>query len=279
MSSGVMAPFFILSEIDKYNYFMKTPISYYGWKQTMLKHLVPLIPPHEVYTESFAGGAALFFAKDPAPLEVINDINQNLITFYKVFKDRYVELNERIQKTLHSRETYNFAMIVYDNPLFFDEVVRAWAVWVLSKMGFASKLVGSFGYDRTSNSICKKIKFAREAFTLELSKRLENTQIECTSAFKVIESRDCEDALHFVDPPYINSDCGHYTDTFNLADFERLLEILSNVKGKFMLTMFPHEVLSEYIKMQKWRVLEVERTISASKVNRRKQVELIISNF
>jgi DNA adenine methylase len=258
---------------------MKTPISYYGGKQTMLKHLIPLIPPHRLYTEAFAGGAALFFAKDPSEIEVINDINQNLINFYRVFRDHYKELNVRVQTTLHSRATFDFATIVYDNPLFFDNITRAWAVWSLSKMGFASKLDGTFGYDRSSNSLCKKIRFAREAFTQELSKRLENTQVECTSAFKVITSRDCEDAFHFVDPPYINSDCGHYTDTFNLMDFERLLELLSAVKGKFILTMFPHEVLSEYIKEHNWRVLEVERTISASKVNRRKQIELIVCNF
>jgi DNA adenine methylase len=258
---------------------MKTPISYYGGKQTMLKHLLPLIPLHRLYTEAFAGGAALFFAKEPSEIEVINDINQNLINFYRVLKSDFKILKLKIETTLHSRASFDFAGWIYDNPLYFDQVERAWAVWVLSKMGFASKLNGTFGYDRISNGICKKIKFAREAFTLELSKRLENTQIECTSAFKIIESRDCEDAFHFVDPPYINSNCGHYTDTFNLADFERLLELLSAIKGKFILTMFPHEVLSEYIEKQNWKVLEVERTISASKVNRRKQVELIVYNF
>lgn len=45
---------------------MKTPISYYGGKQTMLKHILPLIPQHRVYTEAFCGGAAVLFAKRPA---------------------------------------------------------------------------------------------------------------------------------------------------------------------------------------------------------------------
>lgn len=42
---------------------MKTPISYYGGKQTLLKHILPLIPKHKLYTEAFCGGAAVLFAK------------------------------------------------------------------------------------------------------------------------------------------------------------------------------------------------------------------------
>ncbi len=58
---------------------MKTPISYYGGKQTMLKHILPLIPPHKLYTEAFCGGCAVLFAKPPVDCEVINDINKSLI--------------------------------------------------------------------------------------------------------------------------------------------------------------------------------------------------------
>jgi DNA adenine methylase len=258
---------------------MKTPITYYGGKQTMLKHINPLVPAHKIYTESFAGGAALFWAKEPAPIEVLNDINGNLINFYKVLKYRFNELLGRIEATLHSRETFDYASIVYNFPNFFEPVERAWALWVLSKMGFASKLDGSFGYDRTSNGIVKKLKGSKELFTVELSKRLENTQIECTNALRIINSRDTNDTFHFVDPPYINSDCGHYSGTFNLMDFEELLELLASIYGKFMLTMFPHDVLDDYTKRYGWRAVEVERTISAAKSKRRKQTEVIVMNY
>jgi len=258
---------------------MKTPISYYGGKQTMLKHMEPLVPSHLVYTEAFCGGAALYWAKKPADIEVLNDINGNLINFYRVLKSRFNELYEKIETTLHSREMFDFASIVYDYPNFFDPVTRAWALWVKSKMGFASMLDGTFGYDKTSNSMCKKIEGSKQSFTIALQKRIERTQIECTNALHVIESRDCPEAFHFIDPPYINSDCGHYTDTFNLMNFEELLTLCTTLKGKFMLTMFPHDVLKEYIDKNGWRLVEVERTISVSTVNRRKQAEWIVMNY
>ena len=71
---------------------MKTPITYYGGKQTMLKHILPLVPKHTLYTEAFAGGAALFFAKERATVEVINDLNGEIINFYETVVTKFDEL-------------------------------------------------------------------------------------------------------------------------------------------------------------------------------------------
>lgn len=54
---------------------LKTPITYYGGKQMMCGKIVPLIPKHRLYCEPFAGGAAIYFAKEPSELEVLNDTN------------------------------------------------------------------------------------------------------------------------------------------------------------------------------------------------------------
>jgi DNA adenine methylase len=257
---------------------MKTPITYYGGKQSLAKHILPLIPEHKCYTEAFAGGAAIFFAKSPAEIEVINDVNGNLVNFYRVLKTNFDSLKKKIETTLHSREQHEFAGMIYDQSQFFNSVERAWAVWVLSKMSFASKLDGSWGYDKKRNGMPKKLTNAKEAFTIELAHRLEHTQIECTDALRIIKSRDTMHTFHFIDPPYVGSDCGHYSG-YTLMDFQNLLELLSEIEGKFILTMFPHEILSEFIEANSWRVVEVDRHISASKVKRRKQTELIVMNF
>ena len=83
---------------------MKTPITYYGGKQTMLKYILPLIPEHIIYTEPFCGGCAVFFAKEPSKYEVINDINSELVNFYRVMKSNFDELQLKVDATLHSRE-------------------------------------------------------------------------------------------------------------------------------------------------------------------------------
>jgi DNA adenine methylase len=258
---------------------LKTPISYYGGKQTMLKHLLPLLPEHNLYTETFAGGAALLFAKEPAEVEVINDLNSELVNFYWVASVYYHDLKREIDKTLHSRGIYEHARYIYNNPQFFEPVHRAWAVWALCKLSFASKLDGSFGFDKSKRSVTKKINNARDAFTQELCDRLSKVTIERSNAIKVIQRFDIPEAFHFVDPPYINSDCGHYEGMFTHVDLITLLDVLAAVKGKFMLTMYPHEDIDLYAEKHGWKIVTVERTISSSRTSRKKKEEWIVMNY
>ena len=88
---------------------MKTPISYYGGKQNMVNSILPLLPNHQQYVEPFFGGGAVFFAKKPSPHEVINDKLDCAITFYRMLKTRFVELQSMIQATLHSESEYKRA--------------------------------------------------------------------------------------------------------------------------------------------------------------------------
>lgn len=257
---------------------MKTPITYYGGKQTMLKHILPLIPKHSLYTEAFCGGVAVLFAKQPANCEVINDLNRSLVNFYLVAKRNYEMLKREIDCTLHSRDLHAHALYINANHEFFSPAQWAWAVWTLSKLSFASMQDGSFGYDRMGTTALK-IKNAKDSFTDTLCSRLDNVTVENDDALKVIARYDCEDAFHFVDPPYINSDCGHYEGLFSPDNMLSLLELLAGIKGKFMLTMFPYEPIEQFAMVNGWTIHRVERTISASKTNRRKQEEWIVCNY
>jgi DNA adenine methylase len=258
---------------------LKTPITYWDGKQLLLPKLLPIIPVHEVYTEAFCGGAALYFAKEPAKNEIINDLNGEVTNFYTQLKTNFNKLFNLIDASLFSRREYDFAIIIYNYPTYFSNLQRAWAFYYLSKTSFAAKINGTFGYDKQEKNCCvKKFRNAKLNFTEELVKRLENTQIENTDALKIIESRDSEFCFHFIDPPYFNSDCGHYKG-YNEIDFKHLLNICEKLKGKFILTMYPCEIINEYIRRNNWNIIELERTISASKVNRRKQTELIVTNY
>ena len=245
----------------------------------MLKHILPLVPEHTLYTESFVGGAALLFAKEPAEVEVINDLNSELVNFYWVASVHYHDLKEEIDKTLHARGIHEHADYIYNHPDFFQPVHRAWAVWVLCKLSFANKINGPFGFAKTKNSVTKKITNAKDAFTEKLCDRLSKVTIEKSNAIKVIQRFDVEHAFHFVDPPYINSNCGHYEGMFNHEDLIMLLKALTRVKGKFMLTMYPHEEIDCYASKHSWRIVEIERTITASRTTRKKKKEWIVMNY
>lgn len=244
----------------------------------MLKHILPLIPEHTIYTEAFCGGAAVLFAKQPVSCEVINDVNAEIINFYWIAQCYYPELKVEIDKTLHSRCQHEHFQYIYNNPAMFRPSERACAFWYLTKTSFASKINGTFGFD-FQGGMPKKLRNAKDAFTEELCTRLEHVTIECQDALSVIQRYDRPGAFHFVDPPYIDTNCAHYNGLFNEQAFIDLLEVLSTLKGKFMLTMFPNVHITEYSNKFNWTIHKVERTITASRTSRRKQEEWIVCNY
>lgn len=260
---------------------IKTPISYYGGKQSMIKDILPLIPEHQIYVEPFFGGGAIYWAKEPVRTEVINDVNMNIVNFYEVLKHDFFGLRKKVEATLHSRETYKKALLIYESPWLFpeDPVLRAWAFWVVTNQGFACK-IGTWGYDRNkrANTIQNKI----DQFQETLSERLKTTQIEQNDACKVILSRDSEETFHYVDPPYIDSNQGHYGG-YSHENFKRDLNALEKVKGKFLLSSYPSAILSDYTKRNGWYTKSIEKMLSASngaKLKTRKvKIEVLTANY
>ena len=260
---------------------MKTPISYYGGKQNLVSTILPLIPDHHTYTESFVGGGAIFWAKRPSASEVINDYNRELINFYEICKNEFVDLEKMIRISLHSRSLHADATVIYNNPHLFTRLKRAWAVWVLAAQGFSAMLDGSWGYDTTSSTTAKKIRNKREAFTEELSIRLQNVQIENTDALRVIRSRDHKKAFHYCDPPYFNSDCGHY-DGYSQDDFEDLLRTLQTCEGKFLMSSYPSDVLKKYTQQNSWYSKTIEQPVSVAHGTGgggRRKIEVLTANY
>jgi DNA adenine methylase len=255
---------------------MKTPISYYGGKQTMLKHLLQLVPQHEIYCEPFFGGGALFFAKEKSDVEIINDSNGEVVNFFKIVKTKFSELQKEIKGTLHSRELYKKAMVVYEHPAMFTEVQRAWAFWTLTNQGFAS-MIGSWGFGKT-NSKEKSLSNKREDFTKEYADRLKMAQIESNDALKVIARADSKETFFYIDPPYIGSDMGHYSG-YSEAEYEKLLSALTKVKGKFLLSSYPSPILTRFIRKHKWKTKRVEKFIAVTKHTDKKKVEMLVYNF
>lgn len=260
---------------------MKTPISYYGGKQQLIKDIIPLIPKHDIYCEPFFGGGAVYWAKEPVKCEVINDVNMNIVNFYEVLKHDYFALRKKVESTLHSRETYKKAMIIYDCPWLFaeDPIIRAWAFWVVTNQGFSCK-VGTWGYDREKRAITIQNKI--DAFQESLTERLRYTQIECNEAHKVIESRDTESTFFYIDPPYVDSNQGHYGG-YTHEHFKRDLNAIESIKGKFLLSSYPSDILDEYIKKNNWYSISIDKAISAGNGSvfktRNRKIEVLTANY
>lgn len=259
---------------------MKTPISYYGGKLNLVSQILPLIPEHHIYTEAFFGGGAVFFAKAPSESETINDTNSMVVNFFEVCTTDFERLKAKIESTLFSRASYTVAMAIYRMPHLFDRLQQAWAFYIGTNMGFGCD-IGSWGYDRYGKRV-KTFLNKKLAFDGNVPKRLLGVQIENTDALKVITARDTEDAFHYVDPPYINTNMGHYGG-YTEMDFRNLLDVLSNIKGKFLLSSFPSEILDGYTKKNGWHVKTFDRPLSARKSEngkpRQRKTEVLTANY
>jgi DNA adenine methylase len=154
---------------------------------------------------------------------------------------------------------------------------------VLSSQCFGSALGNSWASDKKKRSFTKKIENKKGAFTEELTCRLQRCTLESADACYVINSRNVADAFFYCDPPYYNANMGHY-DGYSLNDFKDLLDTLSQVKGKFLLSSYPSDVLTEYTTKFGWNTKTFDMYVSAAysattgKINKRK-TEVLTANY
>ena len=266
------------SPLDGLDFVKKTPITYYGGKQRLVTLILSLIPKHKLYCEPFVGGAAVFFAKEPSEMEVINDLNGEVVNFYQVCKTDFSKLEKLVQSTPHSRQVHRETQEILKNADKFDPVKRAWAFWVQTNMSFSSRIFGGYAYERHSNGTLKRFVNKKLAFTKDLQQRLDMVDIESNDALQVIKSRDGADSFFYCDPPYFNSDMGHYKG-YTEKDFTQLLETLSEVEGKFLLSSYPSDVLDGFTKKHKWHTITKQSGVAVTKQTNKIKIEVLTANY
>lgn len=263
---------------------MRTPITYYGGKQQLASTILQMIPAHRVYVEPYFGGGAVFFAKGKSYLEVINDINDNLVTFYEVCQDAtlFPLLMDKIQHTLHSERSYKKAYALWKTPSGGGKLDIAWATWLVTNMSFSGSPSGGWKWDNGtagSHSGVVMDNYRRD-FSQAIHERLKHVQISCRDAMTVIDQRDREETFFFLDPPYPGCVQKHYSG-FGFDDFEKLLERLTTLKGKFLLCNFQSELLTRYITENGWNIAVKDMALRVANLgghNRRKQ-EVMVYNY
>lgn len=254
---------------------MKTPITYWGGKQQLVPVILGMIPPHSAYNEPFFGGGAVLFAKKPSEREYISDINAAMVNFYKVLRHNFTELKEMIDDTLYSEYQQKEARKIFKNGS--DDKVRwAWSVWILSRQSKYANLNGTWQVSMRDNS-AEHFNSIKRQFYDCYSRRLEHVCMFCRDAISQIKATDAKDTFHYCDPPYFNSCCGHYKG-YSKDDFARLLTTLAEIKGKFLLSSYPSDVLEEFTLKHNWRSKKIEMTKSAGGKGAKK-VEVLTYNY
>jgi DNA adenine methylase len=125
---------------------MRSPLSgWIGGKHHLVKDIVKRIPEHECYCEPFAGAAWVLFNKEPSEAEVINDINSDIVTLYRVIRFHLREFIEHFKWLLCAREEFQRFMVT--PPEVLTDIQRAVRFYYVQRQSFGGRVVNpSYGY-------------------------------------------------------------------------------------------------------------------------------------
>lgn len=250
---------------------IKPPISRMGGKSKLRNKIINMLPSHTTYIELFFGAGWVYFGKDKSKVEVINDIDKELINLFKIIKYHTPEIKRLLEYEFSGRDIFE----EYKNSTLehLTDIHRAIRFLYLINNSFAGK-GKNFGYGTTK--IPNQKIFLTE-YLNEIKERLNNTYVENLYFEKIIDKYDREESLFFCDPPYFET--AGYDYEFTEDDHILLRDKLSNIKGKFILTINDHEKVREWYKDFNIEEVDVNYSISKEQSGRGKYKELIITNY
>jgi len=246
---------------------MRAPFIYYGGKSYLKKEIIALMPYHRIYVEVFGGAGNVLLNKPVCPVEVYNDINENLVNVFRVIKDSedFKEFHRQLALTPYSREEFLYASDIYKQSI--NSVEKAYCFYILSGMSFTGQ-GKTWGY---AVSLSRRNMAGRNSAWLsnieELSKihnRLKNVIIENKDFREVIRDYDSEETLFYLDPPYIldtRRTGKKYTYEMTDEDYEDLIKILLGVKGNVILSNYKDP---RFIELEKngWQRKDIKKAFS-----------------
>ncbi len=249
-------------------------IPWLGGKRRLADRLLPLFPPHDCYVELFCGGGALYFLRHvPAPVEVLNDINGELVNLYRVVQHHLEEFVRQFKWALSSRQVFKWLQETPTAPL--TDIQRAARFFYLQHHAFGGRVEGqSFG-TATTGSPVNLLRIEENLSAAHL--RLTGTTVENLPWSECVTRYDRPHTFFYADPPYWETE--GYGVPFPWREYERLAETMRSVKGRMMLSINDHpEIRAEFDGLH---VLEVELKYSVGNNNGAPGVarELVICNF
>lgn len=219
-------------------------LRYHGGKWQLSNWIISHFPTHTCYCEPFGGGAAVLLNKSPAFVEVYNDLNDDVVNFFRVLRDRPSELFAAIDLTPYSRREY-----LESQSMDGDDVERARKFFVWSWQGRGRAGVVEPGgwrfMSRDTRGRTPVDDWNNNQHLWSVARRLKQVQIENDNALTVIKRFDTHKTLHYVDPPYVQSTRGQrwaltgYAHELSDAQHVELANLLHSVDGMVILSGYP----------------------------------------
>lgn len=260
---------------EKYHKPLNSPFKWVGGKSRLRKHIIALLPSHTCYVEPFAGAAWVLFGKPPSNVEVVNDIDQDLINFFRVVKHKPEELIRSFEWELASRA--EFERLASLSPSDLTDVQRAHRFYYLIMAGWG----GELKYPRFQTSIIDGGHGNRLVGALKtLSKRitpihdrLRTVIIENLDWKNCIDRYDREGTVMYLDPPYPGNKVNYAHNMREWEAHQELAKRLSRTECFWILSTYDtaemHDLFTGY---------QITKIKSSSGMNAEKRGKTRVAN-
>ncbi len=254
---------------------MDSPLSYVGGKSKLRNQLIDLFPPHKTYIEGFFGAGWVFFGKEQSKYEVINDLDDDLIRFWRVIKYHLEEFIKQFKYILISRTQFKEWQDQLNGPGLTD-IQRAAMYYYLQRQCFGGR-VNSRSFGTAANMYPKVNLLRMEEELSEVHLRLANVIIENRTYSQLYGTYDTSDTLFFLDPPYWQAP--YYKHNFlNVDDYYEMAKLAQNSKGNTIITINDHPDIRNAFEGLHMLETMVTYTVAVGD-NAKEYPELIISNI
>ena len=212
---------------------MRSPLPYIGGKSKLAEKIIQMIPDHEAYCEVFAGAAWVFFRKEPSKYETVNDLDSDLITFYRVLQNHLEEFLKQFKWLLSSREWFEDWKRQQEAGGLTD-IQQAARYYYLQRHSFAGHVKGrTFGTGPMRRPRINLLRIEEELSEVHL--RLSTVTIENLSWQDFLKRYDRARTFFYLDPPYFKAP--YYMHNLVIEDYREMARILAALKGKFILSI------------------------------------------
>lgn len=258
---------------------MNSPFAWPGGKRALKKTLLGLIPEHDIYAEVFAGSAKLLFAKEPSRHEVMNDLNGDVINFFRVAKHRPAELAEMFElecvhsgrfRELRGRTSASIAEPELDRALRF-----AYLVWY----SFGAKGEHFASMTAQSPKPSRSLRRVRELLQ-ETAGRLAKVLIEQRDFAEILRRYDSKRTFFYLDPPYVAFQANGRYEPLAKERRAEMFEALSSLSGRFLMSFDDHPEVRRLARQYGFQTRKVGVVYTLSGTAPRKaSPELLIANY
>ncbi|MDD5141637.1 MAG: DNA adenine methylase [Verrucomicrobiales bacterium] len=261
------------------------PFGWYGGKFSHLDWLLPLLPDCHHYCEPFAGSGAVLLNRDPSLVETFNDLDGEVVNFFRVLREEKERLVEAIGLTPFSREEFAAACEVCPDLPMFERARRFYVRARQVRTGLAqTATIGRWANCKNTSRAGMSGVVSRWLGAVEdlpaVAERLLRVQFENRPAADVIRLYDSPTTLFYCDPPYLHStrgDAKAYEFEMTDPQHRELADVLNSVQGMVALSNYQAPLLEKLYPPSKWhKTVSIARTTHSTKD---KRVEVLWTNY